>query len=170
MNDKYNVVDEFLSQEEHDIITSLTLKNRYLPLFFKDTVSTPTSDDGYYFTHTFYTQEDGVNSDFFGAIDNIFLKKLKPKTLLRIQYNLYIGTPEIKTHGWHVDHARAHRGFLYYLNTNNGQTHIKINDTDAVGVRSIARRGLFFDAGNLHRSTTCSDKEFRANIIFNYHD
>ena len=43
MNDKYNVVDEFLSQEEHDIITSITLKNRYLPLFYKDTVSKTTS-------------------------------------------------------------------------------------------------------------------------------
>ena len=170
MNGKYNVVDEFLSQEEHDIITSITLKNRYLPLFYKDTVSTSTSNDGFYFTHTFFTQEDGVNSDYFAAIEDIFLKKLNPRTLLRVQYNFYVGTPEIKTHGWHVDYARKHKGFLYYLNTNDGQTHIQLNETDAVGVRSIERRGLFFDASNPHRSTTCSDKEFRANIIFNYHD
>lgn len=165
-----NIVDEFLSQEEHDIITSITLKNRQLPLFFKDTVSTPNSRDGFYFTHTFFTQEDGVTSYYFDVIEDIFLKKLNPKTLLRIQYNFYVGTPEIKNHGWHVDDPKKHRGFLYYINTNNGQTHIKLNETDVVGVRSIERRGLFFDASNPHRSTTCSDKEFRANIIFNYHD
>lgn len=170
MNENYNVIDNFLTESEHQIIHSLTLKNRYFPLFLKDTVSTSISEDRFYFTHTFYTQEKGVNSDYFQAIDDIFLSKLKPKTLMRVQYNLYTVTPEIYEHGWHIDFEKKHKGFLYYINTNNGQTHLKLNDTDAVGIRSIERRGLFFDPSNFHRSTTCTDQNFRANIIFNYYD
>lgn len=165
----YNVISDFLTDKEHEIISELTINNRYFPLFLKDSVAKPDSKDGFYFTHTFYTEKDKINSDYFKAIEDIFLPKIKPKKLLRVQYNLYIGTSNIIEHDWHIDYEQEHKGLLYYLNTNNGQTHLLLDETEALGVKSIEKRALFFEPNKLHRSTTCSDKPFRSNIIFNYH-
>ena len=57
-----------------------------------------------------------------------------------------------------------HKGFLFYVNTNNGFTILE----DGTKVESIANRALFFDSSKSHKSTTCTDEDIRVNININY--
>ena len=63
----------------------------------------------------------------------------------------------------HVDYNFSHKGALYYLNTCDGHTKI-----EGENVETIANRMVFFDAGEEHNSTNCTNDKFRVNINFNY--
>jgi len=168
MMKNYRVVDNFLSSVEHRYIVSNTLKNSYsFNLYLNESVSgVPKSkSDGIYFTHTFL-EEDDINSPFFEYLYPI-IEKINPKKLLRVRLNLYPKTFFIKKHNWHIDFNFSHKGFIYYLNTNNGSTDIKNNFLHHK-IKSVENRALFFDSSKKHRSTTCTDKDYRSNIIINY--
>ena len=162
----YDVIENFLSEEDFSDLVANTINNVYFPLFLKQRVAASWTNDGIYFTHCFW-QNDGVNSDYYKHIIPI-LDKLLPNKIKRIQFNLYPKTHEIVRHDWHVDEPDDHKGCILYLNTNDGQTLLRESEDSAVGIRSIANRALFFNPAKPHCSTTCTDKEFRSNIIFNY--
>ena len=77
---------------------------------------------------------------------------------------MYLKTNKIHEHGKHVDCEFNHNGFLFYLNTNNGFTRLK----NGTKIDSIENRGLYFDAGEEHNSSTCTNMDRRLNINFNY--
>ncbi len=162
----YNVEENFLSEEEFDQLTTQTIYNHYFPLYLKHRVASASSDDGIYFTHNFFFGGQAC-SDYYKHLLPILLR-IKPKKLLRVQLNLFPKTAEIVQHDWHTDMLWDHKGCIVYLNSNDGSTLLMEDDENAVSIRSISNRALFFNPGKLHCSTTCTDSEFRSNIIFNY--
>ena len=92
------------------------------------------------------------------------IKGIFKKSLIRIKANLYPKTDKIIEHDFHADFDFSHKSGLYSLNTNNGFTIME----DEEKIESVANRMIIFDASKLHKSTTCTDENFRANIVFNY--
>lgn len=156
------IIDNYLTENDFKLIKKKILKDRNLPLFLQTSVGSKNTGDGIFFTHLFFN-----NGQWNSSHEEILfplLNKLNPSEIIRIQLNLYPKTFFIKKHSWHVDRKFSHKGCILYLNTNNGKTIIR----NSIKVKSIENRVLFFDPSVEHRSTTCTDKEFRSNIIINY--
>ena len=103
-------------------------------------------------------------SPHFDYIVNFFRGKWDLKSLIRIKVNFYPHTSEVKEHAQHYDYDFSHRGALFSLNTCDGFTRMSNGDK----VDSVANRMIFFDASELHNSSTTSNQKGRYNINFNY--
>jgi hypothetical protein len=158
---KYEIVDNFLNKEEFLKIKNYILSGNF-PWYFQEHVSTKNSKDGNYFTHMFYV-DNQINSDKFFLI-KLILNKLKIKSLIRVKGNFYNSTNKIIEHEKHIDYNFKHKGFIFYVNNNDGFTKLK----DGTIIESIENRGLFFDSSIEHNSSTCTDQIGRININFNY--
>jgi len=157
------IIDNFLDDNSFLRIKTL-MENNSFPWFTicSSGVSHSGTSDGMYFTHNFYSNYSFC-SEHSSVLSPLF-QKINPKSLIRIKGNLYPGTDKIKFHDWHVDYDFNHNAFIFYINTNNGKT-IFSNGEE---VNSVENRILFFDPQIKHRSTTCSDQNFRMNINCNY--
>jgi hypothetical protein len=159
---KYEIIDNFLNKENFIKIKNLMLDS-YFPWYFNKNVSIKNiSEDGFYFTHSFY-KNFTISSDKTILLDPLILK-IKPKSIIRIKGNFYPQTQKIMEHGKHVDYTFKHKGFIFYINNNNGFTKLK----DGTIIESIENRGLFFDPSIEHNSSTCTNQFGRININFNY--
>ena len=161
MKKEYKIIDNFLTKEIFSNIKNLLMSSDFV-WHYNANVSQNNRNDGFYFTHTVF-KDNLVYSNKFNLFVPI-LKKLKIKSLIRIKINLYTKTDEIIEHGQHVDYEFKHKGFIFYINTNNGFTRL----TDGTKVESIENRGLFFNSNKKHNSSTCNDENRRVNINFNY--
>ena len=144
----------------YQTVKGLMLSDEF-PWYYSKHVSMPDSDDGTYFQHQLYIAFK--QSNYFSMVSPI-MDKLDAKGLHRCKANLYPRTPEIYHHGKHVDYDFKHKGFIYYVNTNNGLTILD----DGTEIKSVENRGLFLDSTLEHSSTTCTDQPVRININFNY--
>ena len=169
----YQVIDNFMPQDFHLRAKDRLLDNPKTSWFLSNHISRRNAGDGIYFTHNFI-MDWGVSSEFL--FFRPILQKLDPKYLQRFRALLYTRTHKIEKHGWHTDTEekrngviRPVRGCIYYLNSNNGKTILKddISNKD-IEIESVANRALFFDAHKLHRSTSCTDQNYRCAIITNY--
>ena len=158
---KYQIIDNFLDKENFIKIKNLMLDS-YFPWYFNQNVSLVNSKDGFYFTHFFY-KDYTVFSQKTILLEPLILK-IKPKSIIRIKGNFYPQTHKIIEHGKHIDDTFEHKGFIFYVNNNNGFTKLK----DGTIIESIENRGLFFDPSIEHNSSTCTDQFGRININFNY--
>jgi hypothetical protein len=104
-------------------------------------------------------------SDFFKEVYPI-LEKIQPKDIIRVKGNLYPQSSQPVNDPYHVDYTFAHRGAIYYLNTNNGPTIFK----DGTKVEAVENRIMFFDPTIEHASVRCTDAKIRLNINFNYYE
>ena len=159
------VVDNFLPKDEFnklkDVITGYSF-----PWFLQNFVEHEDNPQPshWYFTHKFFEEGRG-GTPFYPMIDEIFLKeKLNCAAILRVKGNLYPKDEKIIEHGWHIDYDFNHAGAIFYINNNNGHTILE----DGSKIESIENRMLFFNAGRRHRSTNCTDTQYRMNINFNY--
>lgn len=158
----YEIIDNYLKKEYFERIKEALLRIDF-PWYVTIGVSSPEANDGYYFTHSFVYDYHIENREYYKSLD-LLISRLNPSTLIRCKANLYPSTPKIIEHGKHVDMNTPHKGFIYYINTNNGYTLLE----DGTKIESIENRALFFDSGKPHSSTTCTDDHFRLNINFNY--
>jgi len=166
---KYEVVDNFLNDEEFKNLKNFIIYSGNLSWHTKMGVAENGGTDGWFLYHMFYNQFQKTSENF-----NILfplLKKLDPLAIIRIKANFYPTTPKIVHHDFHVDLLDVDdtpiscKGCLFYLNTNNGKT---IFD-DGTEIESVENRALFFDPAIYHKSTTCTDDDIgRFNINFNY--
>ena len=163
----FKIIDNYLSQKDFSNIKK-KISSPDFPWFLNPYVAKPTSKDGLYFTHTFYRNYLPNSNDF--SLLNPLLNKLQANSLIRVKANLYPRTNKIFEHDKHFDvHDKSgkpvvHKGFIFYVNTNNGFTRLANGEK----IKSIENRGLFFEAHNLHNSSTCTDEPVRININFNY--
>jgi hypothetical protein len=158
---KYKVIDNFLEKKDF-IKLKDTMCHPDFPWYYNDSVSKEGKKDSFYFTHLFYC-DDGKESNWYYSIVPIIIK-LKIKTLVRVKGNFYPKANKIIEHGKHVDADYKHKGFILYINTNDGFTRLK----DGTKIKSIENRGLLFDPSIEHNSTTCTNQNGRININFNY--
>jgi hypothetical protein len=158
---KHEVIDNFLSNEDFDIIQYLMTCPQVLPWYYNSGVSHVEDGDGY-FTHLFYDKYK-PNSDNFHVFSP-FIEKLKIKSLIRIKGNMYMKTPKLHIHKGHKDFDYDHKAAIFYVNDCNGYTILN----DKTKIESKKNRILIFDPQVIHSSTTCTDQPFRVNINFNY--
>lgn len=161
----YDVKDDFLSAEYFSELTKQTIYNPYFPLYMKHGVGFPNGKDGNFFVHSFYNKEHGVVSEYYDLIKAL-VDLLNPSFIDRIQLNIYPRTESNWRYDWHIDKPEPHKGCIVYLNTNDGMT--LLNPDHVVGIRSIANRALLFEPHKEHCATSCTDQNFRSNIIINY--
>jgi hypothetical protein len=160
---KYQVIDNFLSEEDHDALRYLTITSQAMPWFLNNEISGEKEDEkDYYFTHLFYNNYT-INSNNFHLFKPL-LTKLECKALIRIKANLYPGTEILKKHTNHRDFDFDHMAAVYYINDNDGHTILN----DSIKIESKANRILIFNPQVEHCSTTCTDQKYRITINFNY--
>lgn len=160
----YEVIDNFLSQENHRIIADAMLGGDF-PWYYNDHIVAPNEGDSVYnyqFTHTFYA-DHSWNSEF-GRLLTSLVDAIQPKAIIRIKANLNPVTDNIIDGGWHTDYAFACKTAVYYVNTNNGYTRFKSNQI----VESVANRLVIFDSHDLHTGSTTTDTKARCVINLNY--
>ena len=164
----YEVVDNFLSEDELKYVQNLLIFNPDTPFFLNPTVASDNDSTNkiwnWYGTHVFYDWERPM-SNFFNGVWEIFSPKLKEyKSLIRIKANFYPNTPLVEEHLPHVDYEWKHHGAIFSLNTCDGFTRLG----DGTKIDSVANRILFFDPSIEHNSSTTSNEAGRFNINFNW--
>ena len=160
------ITNNFLPPQSFLMVKAL-LNSDQLPWYFNDAVVYPEKDpiNHYQFTHTFY-MDNAPRSDFFRNLSPL-LDVIKPNILIRIKANLLPISSKIIKHKMHNDelseNAKITTG-IFYINTSNGKT---IFDT---GEEVISEENKYaeFDSKKLHAGTTCTDKQRRLVINFNY--
>jgi hypothetical protein len=164
MKKNIKIIDNFLTKSQANEIEE-TMSSNMFPWYYNDGVAfqNKVGNDDFYFTHLFYTNNI-FQSNFLESIVFPILKKIQPKSLIRIKGNLYPQTKDIKNNSSHVDYKFSHLGAIYYVNSNNGFT--IINDQEKI--ESVKNRLVLFDPSVPHKSTHCSDEKIRININFNY--
>ena len=162
---EYEVIDNFLEPEKFKILTDTILGSAF-PWYITEDIAGSEIEiknkDHWAFTHGFYHKHQ-IHSSFFEQL-LVVIDKLQIKSLIRIKANLYPKTDKLIEHDFHIDYEYPHKSGLYSLNTNNGFTITE----DEQKIESVANRMIIFDASKFHKSTTCTDENFRANIVFNY--
>jgi hypothetical protein len=156
----YKIIDNFLPKQEFEKIKEVIMSNTF-PWFYNKEVSYVGASDGFYFLHNFF---ESANVSMYFNILTPILNKLDIKAIIKIKGNLYPKTSIIEEHKKHVDCCFSHKGFLFYINNNNGFTRLD----DGTKIESVENRGLFFDGGIQHNSSTCTNERVRVNINFNY--
>jgi len=159
----FEIIDNFLSEDELKVIQDLMLRNKDFPYYFISDVTYENveSPNSMYFVHLFY--RDTVKSNYFPAIESI-IKKLDAHALIRVKGNLYPNLGKELNELPHIDYEYEHKGAIFYVNTNNGYTILE----DGTKIESIANRLLKFKPHLTHTSTYCTDAKVRANININY--
>lgn len=161
MIETFKVIDNFLPKNKLGQIKDL-MESPIFPWYYNDGVASE-KDEDYYFTHIFYNNYT-FQSSFSELIILPLLEKIQPQSIIRIKGNLYPRTEKIKNNKAHIDYKFKHLGAIYYVNSNDGYTILN----DDYRIESIENRMLLFDPSLYHKSTHCTDKNYRMNINFNY--
>ena len=157
----FKVVDNFLDKDYFNQIKNFILSEEF-PWYYNDRISNKNDPkDFYYFTHIFYI-ENSANSSGYDMWKN-FLKKIDCKALIRIKANMYNNVNKKRKNKLHIDYPYSHKGCLFYLNSNNGETYFKNKK-----VIPKENRVVFFDPSEPHSSSLCTDEKRRITINFNY--
>jgi Rps23 Pro-64 3,4-dihydroxylase Tpa1-like proline 4-hydroxylase len=173
----YIIIDNFLSQQNHAEIKNSILDSSAFPWFYYDYVQSNNfknklDKNQLFFCHTFYI-DNFVKSEYLNIVLPI-LENMKNfdneyvlKSLIRIKANLYPRTEEKYIHGMHRDYKWESYSAIYYVNDNNGETLLNINN-EIKSIQSISNRLLIMTSDIEHTSTTCTDKKMRCTININY--
>ena len=158
------VVDDFLPKDEFDFIRN-NVFNQQFPLYLQDEIvdNEKRCITHINFSHNIYANNVSL-SPFFDTVNQLLFSKLDMRSLIRSKINCYPRTDKIIQHTWHIDFEYEHKGILYYLNTCDGETRFKGENS----VKSKENRAVFFNPSKLHASTSCTDDKCRWSIIANY--
>ena len=157
------IIDNFLPSYEFKRIKNL-LTGRELPWYYNPGVVNP-NDKNYQFIHTFYDLRspwNGVSSAYYEIFSYCF-QLLQVEKLYRVKSNCSPKTIFHRNRGYHVDIPDIITSVLY-VNSNNGGTKFK----DGTFVRSVENRMVIFDSNQEHAGVTCTDKNVRVVVNFNY--
>jgi hypothetical protein len=158
---EYHIVDNLLPEQDFFTLKEL-MEGSDLPWFYISHVADESDVSDSYFNHTFYA--NGIpNSNNYSSVVPL-LNQIECKAIIRVRANLYPSKQEIIEHAQHADFPFDHKAMILYINTNNGFTCLK----DGTKIESVANRALFFNGGELHNSTTCTDSPCRINLSINY--
>jgi hypothetical protein len=157
------VFKNVLKKEEADYLEDRFTSNTF-PWFITRGIVNEKIDKDYQFNHIFYT-DFRINSDSFNLLEPI-LNVLKPTSLIRIKANLVPKDNKITKHKMHTDvpAPTSSKTAVYYVNTNNGFTLFKKNKK----ITSEKNKLVMFNSDTEHASTTCTNKDYRIVLNFNY--
>jgi hypothetical protein len=160
------IIKNFLEEEHFNNLKNLLYSDNF-PWYLAEGVVKP-GDCQIQFIHNFY-KNFTITSSSFNFIDPI-LTKLNVVSLIRIKANFLYRTDKIIEHGYHtdinIDKKINSKTAVLYINTNNGYTKFKNNKI----VTSEENKIVIFDTNILHTGSTCTDKDTRVVVNFNYYD
>jgi len=155
------VVDNFLDKEYFNELKEFISSDNF-PWYYNNCITDKNDPKNYYyFTHMFYNN-NAEKSNFYNMWSK-FLQKINCKAILRIKGNMYMNIGKKRRHKTHVDYDFPHKGCLFYINDNNGETHFENKK-----VKPKENRVVFFDPHKPHASSLCTDQKRRVVINFNY--
>jgi hypothetical protein len=163
---QYEVIDNYLPQEQFEVIQHLMMKDKTFNWFYNPDVAVRNKElkNTMYFVHMFYDNY-APRSAFIG---NIFplIDKLNPKGLVRVKGNMFpnLNLNERIKEPLHADYPYEHKGAIFYINTNNGPTVFE----DGTEIEAVENRILLFESHKLHTMIYCTDQKVRVNININY--
>ena len=161
------IIDNFLDKLSFQYLQKAMFGDDF-NWFYNDDIDFEDDVDKFQFTHMFYKENVGVNSNQYGILNSI-LNKIQPKEIYRIKANILSRTSEIVKNSFHVDindlGIMSWTTSILYMNTNNGYTEF---ENGGAKVESIENRMVVFPAEMKHRGTSCTDKKIRVVINFNY--
>lgn len=158
------VIDDFLQWEDFLKINNLMLSPKF-SWFYNSFVDDEYGEDGekYQFTHTFYKQPDGNNSEHIHILNPLF-KKLNAQLLVRVKANMNPKSVDRELGVLHRDVKYDCNTAIYYVNSNNGYTEFE----DGTIVKSVANRMAVFSSDMLHRGVSQTDTKVRCVINCNW--
>ena len=159
MNEFFEVHDDFLPQEHFKQLQSNLLGDRMW--WFFNNFKVKKEDDEYQFINVFYN-ESGPTSSYF-MIEPI-ISFLKSKKIHRIKANLNTRTPSHRRSAYHTDGFPCNTTSIFYMNTTNGYTKFMKGGK----VKSVENRMVIFPSDLYHQGFTCSDKQRKVVINFNF--
>ena len=166
---KPEIIDNFLDKKDFNKLQKEMLSENFQWYYSGDIVYK--GDKGFQFCHTVYK-----NGDWGGGYNGLFdpiIEKVDPFSIFRIKANLRTRESEIKESSFHTDigpallsdeQKKLWTTSIFYINTNNGYTIFE----DGTKVESVQNRLISFPANWNHAGTTCTDKERRVVINFNW--
>ena len=157
----FKIKDNYLSLEDHLVLKTIMESDDFPWYYLKGKVTRKEKLFDYQFVHIFY-KDNIVNSDFFYRLNPI-IKKLEPKSLIRIKANCNPISNKLIEFDKHPDQFFKCKAAIYYLNNNDGYTMIGNNK-----VESKANRMVLFDASEEHYGTNSTNCNNRMVINFNY--
>ena len=139
----YELIDNFLNDEEFKSIESMLLSNEF-PWYLNRVIDKKSYEDNLQFTHTVYSK-DHIQSNWFSAF-NCFFERMNIFTPLRVKANYLSQTEKRVVHDFHVDieSSNAPKNIntsIFYLNSNNGVT---IFEDTKEEVESVSNRMIIF--------------------------
>ena len=160
------IIDNFLPDYQFKSIQK-SLSSDMFPWYYNDYAVLP-KDGRTMFTHTFYDFKppwNGGKSDYFPLMEQC-LPALNVRGLNRIMSVLTVKTVFNRRTPYHTDTAGPENIFtgVFYINTCNGGTKFK----NGPKVKSVANRVVIFDTNLQHAAVTCTDKQSRVVVNFNF--
>ena len=161
------VIDDFLPSYQFKELQSILLSEEF-PWYFNSGIVAP--DDGQcQLTHMIFNiRLGGIRSNFYHLF-NVAQRNLGVGRLDRIKLNLNPKTVFHRKGGYHSDNSpgdpdQHKKTAVFYINTNNGWTHIKKGGK----VKRVENRIVIFDSDLYHTGVTCTDEMRRVIVNFNY--
>lgn len=162
------VIDNYLERNQFEMIKNL-LESKDFPWYYHGNYG------GDYPLTEFWFWHDTRGKCTLGKtniIDNYFdvltplLCQLNPLALIRIRANCNWRTQAAKQRAWHRDTTVDCTTSILYINSNDGCTIFKDDDTV---VESVENRFITFPSHMQHAATPVTNTERRILINFNYH-
>ena len=155
------IIDNFLPKYYFEMIQEMLVSD--FPWYYGDILEYPTDKekDMFHFYHCLYERD---NPSVFFDLVKPCIPLLGARNLLRVKANLQTRTWFNRNGGYHTDPWPDATTAVYYVNTNNGWTHIKGHGK----VKSVANRVVIFDSNLKHAGFTCTDEKRRVVVNFNY--
>ena len=170
---KVRVIDNFLSPTEFKKIKEIMMGD-YLPWYYNRGIINSKERPGrYQLTHVLYANlEEELMSDNYSSVCENLMTKLgvsSKSRIIRIKANMNPQTFFHKNGGYHVDYidddeVEKITTAVYYVNTNNGWTHIKGYGK----VKCKENRIALFDSRTQHAGFSCTDQDVKVVININY--
>ena len=150
---EYDVIDNFLSEEEFKKISEIVSGNQF-PWFFDDTHD--------HYNHIFYNQWSGVRTQESTILEPI-LKKLGANQIYKATASMTGRKLFFRKSKYHTDPQNV-TAAIFYINTNNGGTKLK----GGPFIKSVANRILLFNSNKEYRSVYCSNSSRKLVFNINY--
>lgn len=158
------VIDDLLNEKDFIMIKDKLLGIEF-PWYFL-TGKVHENDGHFQLCHNFFLS--GKPQSQFLTILDPFIKKLNIGKVIRIKANITFKRNSNEESDMHTDVKRVggekFKTAVFYCNTNNGSTLFK----DGERVYSKENRVVIFDGDTLHCGVSCTDKDRRVVINFNY--
>ena len=170
------VVDDYLKKEDFTQLQTLIMYPT-LPWYYYNYKVDPkegcadldiSHENQFQFLHNVFDVFEGITSPLYESLLRVFGNEshFVGKEVIRIKLNLLPKTENIRKSSFHTDVSTQdpYTTAIFYVNSNNGSTFFE----DDSKVDSQANRLVIFDGSKKHFGTTCTDKNVRVVINFNF--